>query len=223
MEGTSLSGHDDVVTIETDNFQRMVDLVEAAFVNLHAAFYWDPTEGGHVVDVFDFGDEFAGVDEWVEAREFASAVQPLLLFAFEEAPDAVVVRWGEEHVAGSGTVALERVGYIRENMESARREWATRFNNLGNLLGNLTTSVVYSPETGDFRTIIRLNSFTADGVRKIPSASSRQHLSAVVSRNELRRLIDTLQMADAFYPDDDSVSSNDVRADASPDDLDSQA
>lgn len=180
----------------------MIDLLESAFVNNRAAFYWESSGGGHRVDVFDFWGEVQDFEEWTALRNFATALQPLVFFAFEEAPDEVIIRWGDDHVTDAGRTALERVETIRSAMPIAGSEWASRFSNLGNSLGDLTTSVIYSPETGDFRTIVRINSFTAEGVRRAPAASSRQYLSAVLSRAELRRLIDKLQMADAFYPDD---------------------
>lgn len=196
--GAAMSGHDDVLTMDLDEFKAKVALVETAFRRHSAAFYFDSRGAGHGIDVFDFFEEVDDVDDWIELRSFAFDCHQLFFFAFEHAPEGVIRAWGDEH-DGAGGTAFERVEIMREEMPAARLEWITRFTDLGPTLGDVATTHVQITGRDIPKTVLRMNSFIVEGLRQAPVASSRAHLSAVLSRNELRRLIDALRMADAMY------------------------
>lgn len=195
-----MSGHDDVLEMDVEEFRANVALVETAFARLSAAFYFDSRGSGHGIDIFDFFDEVDDVDDWIDLRAFAFNCHQLFFFAFEFAPDAAIHAWGDEH-GGAGQTAIERVQIMRNEMPRAQAEWYSRFTDLGPTMGDVTTTHVRMTGRDVPKTVLRINSFMVEGLRQLPVASSRQYLTAVLSRNEVRRLIDALRMADAMYGD----------------------
>lgn len=193
-----MDGHERVLRMTDEDFESSVKLLEEAFVALCASFYFDG-ESGNAIEVFDFFDGADEIPVWLDLREFASDVQAMVFFAFEGAPTDVVERWANEHLSGSGEMAVSRVAFLEATLQTAAAEWRRRFTFLAPTFGDMKTTHVYDEDANEYRTIIRLDSFYTEGLRKLPTMSTRQYVSAALSRAELRRLIDRLRIADYKY------------------------
>lgn len=198
-----MDGHERVLTMTNEEFRQQVALLDAAFANHAAAFFFDG-DAGNAIDVFDFFEGLDDLDDWVELRAFSRDAYQLIFFALEDAPSSVVRSWSNDHGQELGDVGVERVGVIRQEMLHAYDEWQRRYTDLGPTLGDLKVTHVYDEDLEQPKTVIRVDSYFVEGLRKVPSASSRQYVSAALTRNELRRLIDRLRMADIRYERDDA-------------------
>lgn len=183
-----------------DDFNAVVRKVEAAFSGGFAAYYYSTSSSSHLIDVFDpQGAEFTA-SEWQRWGAGVAGMDQLVIFAFADAPDTVVESWGKEHGDRLGAVAVARVHQMRDNMSSAAQEWGKRSRSPGNIVGDLTVDVVYNPNLMDAQGLLRVDSFIPSGTRRTPIGSSRHYLTAVVTRNDLKRLIHKLEEAVAFMP-----------------------
>lgn len=209
--------HEQVLALSTPEFNQKVELLEAAFANRAAAFYFDGNNG-NAIDVFDLFDGANTIDEWSSLRSFADDVQPLIFYAFQGAPDLVIHAWGEDHTEGAGEIAVERVEFIRKTLYTGHAEWNSRFSESARTLGDLKFSHIYDEDLDEHKTFIKLDSYFTEGLRRVPAASSREYLTAALTRNELSRLIDRLKMADFRYEDYDFEESPFAEAPREPDD-----
>lgn len=190
-----MSGHERMLSIPEEEFQQNARLLESAFESHAAAYFLDP-EAGNAIDVFTFFEGVAEIGTWSDLRNFANDVMQMIFFAFEDAPDGIISSWAEDHIQGSSELALRRVHFLRDVLVAAKREWSTRFSYLARTLGDLKTSHVFDEDLNVHKTVIRIDSFFTEGIRRVPSASSREYVTAALTRNEVRRLIDRLQMAE---------------------------
>lgn len=187
--------HQDLFELPPGRFEALLREVEEAFAVNNAAYFYDNTLGFTTIDYFRQPDGGEDDEAWFTAREFASSLDQLLIFAFESAPDSIVKKWGKEHGQKTSERAVEMVKSVQELMPNARSEWDNRRADFGRILGDAQISVAFSPEHADFRAILRMNSFDPTGLRKVPTASSRQYFDVVLSPAEIQRLISKLESA----------------------------
>lgn len=191
-----------------ERFETLMQRLEAAFRVSAAAFYYRQAEGPTLIHVFD--PAAAGWSDG-ELQEFTPALghlDRLLVFAFEDAPDDAISSWAERHEQGYGPIAVARVERMRSLLTVTRTEWQLRMHGSGGrILGDLETQVMLNPTWLRWQALLRMDSFvTGSPFRRGPVGSSREWLTAILTKNEILRLINVLERTRDLMPDLDDES-----------------
>ena len=186
-------------------FDALLDKLEFSFANGFAAFFYRQPTGPTLIDVFDPRDAGFSVEEWELYAPSLPYLDGLLVFAFEAGPSSVIQDWADEHEPGYGEIAITRVAQMREKLPAVRREWTSRMSLTGGkVLGDTRAQILLNPETAEWQALLRIDAFVPGGPpRRSPVESSREWLTALVTRNDLSRMISVLERTRAMMPEFD--------------------
>jgi hypothetical protein len=187
--------HMDLLGLDVERFRAFATKLDGAFNRGGAAFYFDEASGTLSIDLFDRERSMFEEDEWEIAVATANALDSLLVFAFEGAPQNVVTAWGSTHVAEKGDQAEALVEVLRAELRFAKDEWERHRSMTGLTLGDAVVSPTIDPRTGIVSSVLSISAFRGTGIRQRPVAGSRQFLDVSLSEVELRRLVHKLQAA----------------------------
>ena len=208
-----MASHLDLLNMSDDDFSLLLDRVESAFQEDCAAIFVGTATRTRLIDIFDPDGAGFSADEWDRLGAVSAYLDQFLAYAFEDAPASVVEEWANEHVEGSGELAVARVALAREKLQTVQREW--EFRNLSAMpcLGDVDLDIIFDPSSLSFQALLQMDSFASGASPwRFPIDSSRRWQSVRLSKSDLARVIAKLKFAYDAIPD---LSSDDDEPDGS--------